>query len=262
VGKVKPFILTLATLLLATALSGCSSGGQEGTSSSTTTQATTSADGTTTGSDPGSTTTTSSTTTGPSVNTPPVAKLAAANSKGPAPLWVNFTVAATDLDGDNMTYSLNFGDQTPPAAGSLPSPAPIGHNFTKEGNYTVVLTVSDGEASHASNLTITVLSASVPVPPATEYSCSVEVPTTGVVWSGSPVGDLGECTFTETATSVVLVTMAPAAGCRIVFDANPNDTNAGGAASAGDTYPPGGTFGMQCAPPSTGGEGKITLRDA
>jgi PKD repeat protein len=51
---------------------------------------------------------------------------------------VNFTDASTDADGDTLTYSWEFGDNT---TNTTQSPT---HTYAANGTYTVNLTVSDG----------------------------------------------------------------------------------------------------------------------
>jgi len=79
------------------------------------------------------------------VNLPPTAKASA-----PQVVVVGTNVAFTasdssDPDGDNLTYAWDFGDDTH-GVGLSPT-----HTYTHEGNYTVVLTVSDGHGHTAVN---------------------------------------------------------------------------------------------------------------
>ncbi|MHB8633259.1 MAG: PKD domain-containing protein [Thermoplasmatota archaeon] len=62
---------------------------------------------------------------------------------GRAPLYTNITAAASDPDGDAVTGSVSFGDASP-AVKIAKFPMKLAHNFTVAGNYTVTLTVSDG----------------------------------------------------------------------------------------------------------------------
>ena len=52
---------------------------------------------------------------------------------------VSFTASATDPDGDSLSYSLDFGD------GSSGSGQTMTHAYRAKGDYTVRLTVTDGQ---------------------------------------------------------------------------------------------------------------------
>ena len=58
---------------------------------------------------------------------------------------LNFTAQATDLDGDALTYTWNFGDNST-ATGALAS-----HRYPIPGWYVVLLTVTDGRGGEATN---------------------------------------------------------------------------------------------------------------
>lgn len=77
-------------------------------------------------------------------NQPPVAVAAATPTLGPLPLSVQFSSAGSS-DADNgpspLAFAWNFGD-----GGTSNAPNPQ-HTFTTEGQFTVLLTVSDGLAS-------------------------------------------------------------------------------------------------------------------
>jgi PKD repeat protein len=79
---------------------------------------------------------------GADFNSPPTASFTAVPSSGPAPLTVTFTSTSSDPDGDTLTYTWDFGDDTPP---TLPSnDGTASYNYSDAGTYTVVLTVDDG----------------------------------------------------------------------------------------------------------------------
>ena len=56
--------------------------------------------------------------------------------------------ASSDLDGDALTFTWDFGDGSAPETGPTPS-----HTYVDNGNYTVTLTVSDGSLTNAATTT-------------------------------------------------------------------------------------------------------------
>jgi hypothetical protein len=94
----------------------------------------------------------------PGTNSPPVISSASANPlTGPAPLAVSFSGVASDPDGDPLTFTWAFGDETT-ATGATAS-----HTYTRGGQYTATLTVADGHSQTVSSpLTIQVGSAPLP----------------------------------------------------------------------------------------------------
>ena len=85
-------------------------------------------------------------------NAAPTATLEASASNGTAPLNVTFTLGGSDPDGDNLTWSLTVGNDT--WDGDV-LPATI--NATLEaGNHTATLTVSDGDLTGDTSVTIVV----------------------------------------------------------------------------------------------------------
>lgn len=87
----------------------------------------------------------------PTTVNPPVAVFSASTVYGPSPLSVDFDATASfDEDGDNLSYSWDFGDS------STGQGITIGHVYTNPGSYNATLTVSDGELTDQSTTTITV----------------------------------------------------------------------------------------------------------
>ncbi|WP_206503287.1 PQQ-dependent sugar dehydrogenase [Streptomyces chrestomyceticus] len=67
----------------------------------------------------------------------PVAEAKADRTSGQAPLRAKFTAAATDADGDPLTYTWDFGDGT---TSNQQNPA---HTYRKDGTYTATVTAKD-----------------------------------------------------------------------------------------------------------------------
>lgn len=189
-----------------------------------------------------------------SANHKPAASLAASNTKGPAPLRVNFTVTASDADADALTYTLSFGDGTADAKGPLPV-AKVSHNYTAAGNLTATLTVSDGKSTVVANTTISVQAAGsggsgggslTPV----EYKCTVTVGVLFVSFHGQGVATR-DCDFTTTTVDSVFIDGTPAASCALSDGSAPPE--------AGKSYPSGTKFSMVCDPGAANAEGVIHL---
>lgn len=79
-------------------------------------------------------------------NQAPVVELSATTTSGKAPLPIEFSAAATDPDGDPLTYAWNFGDAATVAASGEPSQS---HTFESAGSYEATVTVSDGRGGTA-----------------------------------------------------------------------------------------------------------------
>ncbi len=76
-------------------------------------------------------------------NKVPVAKIVTDLTKGYGPLTVNFDASgSTDADGHSLTYTWDFGDGSESATGEK-----VKHTFDKEGSYSVVLIVDDGQGA-------------------------------------------------------------------------------------------------------------------
>jgi endoglucanase len=85
-------------------------------------------------------------------NHAPVAKATATPTSGAAPLVVAFDAStSTDADGDILSFAWAFGDATT-GTGAKPS-----HTYSANGNYTAVVTVTDGKGgSLTASVAITV----------------------------------------------------------------------------------------------------------
>ncbi|WP_378177115.1 cellulase family glycosylhydrolase [Aquimarina sp. SS2-1] len=128
-------------------------------------------------------------------NRPPVARFTSNITSGDAPLTVSFDAStSSDPDGDNLTFSWNFGDGTTATGES------ISHLFTDVGEYQVILTVSDGTLSDTETLTITVNDPDVNTPVvtaniSTDVNGGVAPITINFDASGSMVSDGSALTY-------------------------------------------------------------------
>ncbi len=94
--------------------------------------------------------------TGAVANPPTITTSTASPTTGAAPLTVQFTGAATDSDGDPITYRWDFGDGT---SASTPSSQ---HVYAANGQYSAQLTVTaNGDVRTAAPITISVGTAPV-----------------------------------------------------------------------------------------------------
>ncbi len=73
----------------------------------------------------------------PPVNVPPTVT-PLTNMNGGSRMVINFSASATDLDGDTLTYTWNFGDSTPPVVGSS-----VSHTYNAAGLFTFTVSVDD-----------------------------------------------------------------------------------------------------------------------
>lgn len=149
--------LLLAALVLATALSGCASDGGNGDSDQTATStATGTSSGTATGTQSGTSSGSSSATgTGnPAGNRAPTVDLTAMT----VGLVVNFTLQASDADGDALTYTFRADNLTPATeqTGSGPFPVVLNHTYAAAGTYNATVTVSDGKAEATRTLAVNI----------------------------------------------------------------------------------------------------------
>ena len=255
-------VLALATLLLATVLSGCSSGGGDASSSTTTQAATTSATSTTGAADTTTGASTSATTTTAAANAAPTGTFAASVQKGSLPLNVTFTLKGSDSDGDALEWTLDFGDGTPPAKSNATStfPATVKHAYAKVGNFSAVYNLTDGKESAAQRLPINVTAKVAAAKPVTEKSCTT---TTGFGAGGvnGQVLGTGGCSMGRSEVAVTVVKLDFPTGCRSFFNEGTDNTT-DGEAQVGTTYPSGTDFGMYCDFGTLNPVGKISFTDA
>lgn len=81
-----------------------------------------------------------------------------------SPSYTACAIAGVDPDGDALTYSFNWGDGTITAAEPLTVEA-VAHSYVETDDYTLVLTVSDGEYSDQVTKTILGIGATLPPQP-------------------------------------------------------------------------------------------------
>jgi glucose/arabinose dehydrogenase len=77
-------------------------------------------------------------------NAPAITTAEADVTSGSVPLDVTFTGAATDANGDDLTYTWTFGD------GETATGATVTHTYDAAGSYTAYLEVTDGNATATS----------------------------------------------------------------------------------------------------------------
>jgi hypothetical protein len=139
------------------------------------------------------------------VNAPPQATLDVGRAEA--------TVAATDADGDALTYTLDFGDGGH-SEGSLPA-GPIAHVYRGPGDYTATLTVSDGRAA-------TTVTKAVPVP----FTLPSPTLALSLATTEAELGTFRPRTAADYTTAVVATTTVPAAGASLTVN-DPSPTAPG-----------------------------------
>ena len=99
-----------------------------------------------------------------SSNQPPVIASLSGDTNGTEGTAFAFTAAATDPDGDPLTYTWAFGDGTPDEAGIDLSG--VTHIYATAGSYTLTLTVKDGQGGSSTEtlpLTVTPAQSGIPL---------------------------------------------------------------------------------------------------
>lgn len=106
-------------------------------------------------------------------NQPPLVIITADPRSGESPLTVNFDgSASTDPDGDDLSFSWDFGD------GTRDTGALVAHTYVNEGSYSATLTVSDGILTSSETFIILVGTGPENNPPVAILSAS---PLSGIV---------------------------------------------------------------------------------
>lgn len=88
-------------------------------------------------------------------NEAPNVSLEANRTSGEAPLAVSFTLDGNDPDGDELSWTFDTGSEDAATNGTI-LPTTLNHTYSSEGSYTAQLSVTDGNATAAQTVTITV----------------------------------------------------------------------------------------------------------
>ena len=123
-------------------------------------------------------------------NRAPTAVAAAGPTSGLKPLTVNFSGAgSSDPDGDPLTYSWSFGDNTTGAGQS------VSHTYADDGTYSATLTVSDGRGGvHTSQPVTVIVGSRAP-------TGAIQTPAAGALYSaGGTIDFSGSATDPEDGT--------------------------------------------------------------
>lgn len=174
------------------------------------------------------------TVTGPAA---PAARLAATPRTGKTPLLVNFSLRRSTLPSP-ATYILDFGDGSLPAEGTMPEDALVPHTYTKKGQYTAKLIVTDGFGQKSKDTVPVTVVKGQPVPAPVLASMDPSTKTAGdpafaiivtgsrfitgsrVLWSGQRME-------TRYVSGTVLNATVPASALAVAGDYNVSVLNPG-----------------------------------
>jgi PKD repeat protein len=107
------------------------------------------------------------------VNSAPVATLSLNGATGTAPVTVTASVAASDVDGNLSSTSIDFGD------GTVVSGASASHSYSVPGSYTITATAKDSLGLAASSTAA--VSVAAPPPPPPQRTVTLAPPKAGSV---------------------------------------------------------------------------------
>ena len=135
--------------------------------------------------------------TGCEANSPPLAVLSAQEISGPAPFAATFDLSlCEDPDGDPLTFCLDFGDGSEPAAGTR-FRVTVHHTYVDEGSFLAALTITDAVGNQAHDETAITVSRDAPP---TGLAVGLTAPDfTGHLTEG------GDLTLAETRGSLVVL---------------------------------------------------------
>jgi len=120
------------------------------------------------------------------VNHAPTANLTATHGNGTAALNVTFALQGSDVDGDNLTWMLSFGDNATARNGTM-LPAMVNHTYLAGGLLNVTLSVSDGQTTTVALLALNLTATHVPAAPPLVLS--------GHLTASDPLADQGTGCF-------------------------------------------------------------------
>ncbi len=112
-------------------------------------------------------------------NLPPTANVGGPYSGGAGTAVQLSAAGSSDADDDPLTYEWDFGDGSPL---DMSVSATIAHTYAAAGNYTVVVTVSDGVNEAVSDSASVQITAPTPTPSPTPTPTPTPSPMTGDVW--------------------------------------------------------------------------------
>jgi phospholipase C len=94
---------------------------------------------------------------------------AAGPATGTAPLAVNLTISVSGAMSPTASWSLDFGDGSPPATGTGDPTAPLTHTYARPGSYTATASVTDNNGVTSTGMSAVTVGAAVPAPSLVAY---------------------------------------------------------------------------------------------